>query len=153
MQEALKAENAPQIDVLISNPPYISSKAYRTTTAPSVRHFEPKLALVPSASSTPPDSANEIPDGDIFYPRLLSLAERLCARVFMFEVADHGQAERVAKLTVETGAWNIIEIWREDPNARPEHCEHQHKVVIGGREVPVLGKGHGRSVFAHRKLS
>ncbi|KAF2772270.1 S-adenosyl-L-methionine-dependent methyltransferase [Teratosphaeria nubilosa] len=152
IQEALKAGNAPQIDVLISNPPYISSKAYRTTTAPSVRHFEPKLALVPTASSTTSDSDNEMPDGEIFYPSLLSLAERLCARVLMFEVADHGQAERVAKLAMELGEWDMIEIWRDDPIARNEHCEHQHKVVIGGREVQVLGQGHGRSVFAYRRL-
>lgn len=37
--------------VLVSNPPYVSPVQYRRTTTRSVRHFEPRVALVPPSSS------------------------------------------------------------------------------------------------------
>ncbi|KAI1178533.1 S-adenosyl-L-methionine-dependent methyltransferase [Nemania sp. FL0916] len=41
------------IDILVSNPPYISQRGFAVDTARSVRHYEPKLALVPPLPPLP----------------------------------------------------------------------------------------------------
>ncbi|KAK5120088.1 hypothetical protein LTR85_006569 [Meristemomyces frigidus] len=133
-----------EYDILISNPPYISSKAFQTTTARSVRLFEPKLALVPCRPST--EAAAH--DGDVFYPRLLHLAEQLSTKIVLFEVADMDQAQRVASLAVKQGIWDGIEIWRDEPGT--PNGQHESTTVIDGAVVKVRGAGHGRSVFAYR---
>lgn len=143
LQQLHKPGPRPEYDVLISNPPYISSKAFRTTTSRSVRKFEPKLALVPdNASGTP--SAH---DGDIFYPRLLDLVEQLNVKIVLFEVADMDQAERVASLAIGQGIWDGVEIWRDEPGV---HRTQLEDVRIDDSIVRVRGAGHGRSVFAYR---
>jgi len=143
LQELYRASTIPRFDVLISNPPYISSKAFRTTTARSVRAFEPRLALVPKSSGLD----HSTPDGDIFYPHLLRLAEQVKAKVMLFEVADINQAKRVAALCIRQGHWENVEIWRDDP--RDERASTS-SAVIGRKTVAVRGTGHGRSVFAYR---
>jgi len=139
-----QSESPPTCDILISNPPYISSKAFRTTTARSVRHFEPKLALVPPNRSI---SGTSTHNGDVFYPRLLELAERLQTQVVLFEVADLDQAKRVASMGFGQGIWTGVEIWRDEPGAQVARPE---EVVIDGKVVKVRGVGNGRSVFAYR---
>jgi len=137
-------QKIPTCDVVISNPPYISAKAFRTTTAHSVRHFEPRLALVPHNSSHTTDSEH---DGDAFYPRLLSLANELEAKVLLVEVADMEQALRVAVLARQERCWEGIEIWRDDPATG-----RVATMNVGDMSVKVLGDGHGRSVFMHRRV-
>lgn len=128
-------------DILISNPPYISPKSFYRTTHRSVRNYEPKLALVPPASSAQGDEAI----GDAFYPRLLQVAKQVGARILLLEVADMEQAQRIASLTAADGIWQGIEIWRDDPSGPAEDLE------IGSHTVHVRGSGHGRSVFAYRE--
>lgn len=127
-------------DIIVSNPPYISPKSYRTTTSHSVRSFEPKLALVPPIRA----SLNDEAQGDIFYPRLLEIAERVRARVLLMEVADIEQANRVAESVKATGTWRGIEIWRDDPR------DHESPETVLGN-INVVGAGEGRSVFCWRK--
>ncbi|KAK5694436.1 hypothetical protein LTR17_024812 [Elasticomyces elasticus] len=131
---------APKCDVLISNPPYISAKAFNTTTARSVKQFEPKLALVPRLS----DSTGFRHDGDVFYPRIVALADELQAKVMLLEVADIEQASRVAAI-VSKSHWDGIEIWRDEPATSTLTT-----TTIGSSTVNVRGDGHGRSVFASR---
>lgn len=143
LQQAPQSGKKPEVDVLISNPPYISFKTYRTTTARSVRLFEPQLALVPMKREVQP-SEN---DGDAFYPHLLALALELKALVVLFEVADMDQAQRVAALAARQRVWETIEIWRDEPSAMAKKI-----VNVDGRKVTIHGTGHGRSVFASRAL-
>ncbi|KAK0362820.1 hypothetical protein LTR91_022051 [Friedmanniomyces endolithicus] len=136
-------KETPTCDIIISNPPYISAKAFRTTTARSVRHFEPRLALVPH-NSRHTDSEH---DGDAFYPRLLAIANELEAKAMLVEVADMEQALRVAALAVKERCWEGIEIWRDDPATG-----RIDTMNVGNMSVRVLGDGHGRSVLLYRRL-
>lgn len=125
-------------DILISNPPYISPSAYWKTTTRSVRKYEPKLALVP-----PPKSKfDDTQQGDMFYPRLLKIAQEVEAKVVLLEVADLKQALRVAHLAQKLGVFDGIEIWRDDPDTS------SHSVSEEGFEVQ--GGGNGRSVVCWR---
>ena len=133
----------PRSDILISNPPYISSKDYSRTTYRSVRDFEPKLALVPPTANSQPSQY----DGDLFYPRLLRIAEQMDTKILLIEVADLKQADRVASIAVEQGIWDGIQVWRDDPADRSATAE---VAMVNGDSIPVVGSGHGRSVFAYR---
>lgn len=133
-----------KFDILISNPPYISPRDYKRTTR-SVKDFEPKLALVPQSAN----SSSDMPeDGDVFYPRLLQIAESTEAKVALFEVSDLEQAQRVATMAVSQGIWTSVQIWRDDPGERVSVEE----VVCRGVSVPVLGSGDGRSVVLYRDV-
>ncbi|KXT05964.1 hypothetical protein AC578_324 [Pseudocercospora eumusae] len=125
-------DTPPNFDILISNPPYISAKSFKSTTSRSVRIFEPKLALVP-------DSLDGT--GDLFYPHLLRIAFQVNAKIVLFEVADLDQAKRVAEMAMKD--WENVEIWRDDPTDGTGTME------INGRSIAVRGSGHGRSVFAY----
>ncbi|KAI4762897.1 S-adenosyl-L-methionine-dependent methyltransferase [Aureobasidium sp. EXF-3400] len=135
-------------DILISNPPYISPSAFAHTTTRSVKRYEPLLALVPSlptsSSSTPQDTDQATQDqtqGDLFYPRLLSIAADLSVKVVLFEVADLEQAKRVAGMAEKQNIWDGVEIWRDDPSSGEMETE---------TGIKVLGTGNGRSVVAYR---
>lgn len=89
--------------------------------------------------------------GDVFYPRLLEIAERVSARVFLVEVADMEQARRVVAMVGEKGrgGWEGCEVWRDWPDG--SDGEGNGEVVeVGGREVRVRGEGNGRAVLAWR---
>ncbi|KAK4505034.1 hypothetical protein PRZ48_002997 [Zasmidium cellare] len=126
-------------DILISNPPYISPRGFQRTTSRSVREYEPKLALVPSGAQNDDDEAV----GDLFYPKLLNIAEQVNAKTFLFEVSDLDQAKRVAAMASAQESWQRIEIWRDEPDV-----ESIEEIELHGRTVSVRGRGHGRSVFA-----
>ncbi|TKA62173.1 hypothetical protein B0A49_11789 [Cryomyces minteri] len=102
-------------DILISNPPYISPSNFNKSTSRSVRNFEPKLALVPPGV---PGSTG-LNAGDVFYPRLLAIAEEVSAKMVLFEVADLEQADRVANMAKRSSSWNGIQIWRDVPAETP----------------------------------
>lgn len=130
---------SPFWDLLISNPPYISPSAYWKTTMRSVRKFEPKLALVP-----PPRSKfDDTQQGDMFYPRLLKIAEEVEAKIVLLEVADLEQALRVARLAQKLNTFDGIEIWRDDPDVSAS----QPTIEDG---FQVYGEGNGRSVLCWR---
>lgn len=133
-------------DILISNPPYISPKAFDQTTTRSVKRYEPKLALVPRKSSS--SNRYGIDPGDIFYPRLLDIAKDVDAQVVLFEVADLEQAIRVASMMQRQGIWTAIEIWRDDPVHADEGDVEPDASIPSG--INVVGSGNGRSVFAYR---
>lgn len=129
-------------DIVISNPPYISSSAYWRDTSKSVRNYEPKLALVPRSIK---DHDPSILPADIFYPKILKTAALARAKVVLMEVADLEQASRVAAFAVGSDKWKNVEIWRDWPDQEPEKDEQRELITLGKR-VPVKGSGHGRSV-------
>ncbi|KAJ4313298.1 hypothetical protein N0V94_007024 [Neodidymelliopsis sp. IMI 364377] len=126
-------------DILVSNPPYISPSAYWKTTTRAVRGFEPKLALVPP--ETP--SSNDTQQDDLFYPRLLQIANKVAAKVVLLEVADLAQALRVAQHARGMDIFEGIEIWREEPSASLETSTTED-------DIPVHGEGNARSVVCWR---
>lgn len=153
----LGEQHGQRCDVLVCNPPYVSSWGFAHQTARSVRNYEPKLAQVPSAlySKVGHDKNDGRRTEDVFYERLLDVGARLGARVMLFEVGDLAQALRVVAT-----AWGHqglgakgevkVEVWRDWPDVAPlEDEETSRKVMIGQeeREVSVKGSGHGRSVF------
>ncbi|KAJ5358542.1 uncharacterized protein N7496_010955 [Penicillium cataractarum] len=88
----------PKIDLLISNPPYISTTDFHNgTTARSVRLFEPRLALVPPHVHANTDAAGKTGDKpeDIFYRRILGISLAVRASITVLECGDRMQAERV----------------------------------------------------------
>ncbi|KAG9516329.1 modification methylase HemK, partial [Aureobasidium melanogenum] len=133
-------------DILISNPPYISPQAFDNTTQRSVKRYEPRLALVPPPQTN--SSSFKVDQGDIFYPRLLQIAQKVEAKIVLFEVADLEQAQRVALMAKNQGIWDGIEIWRDYPS----HDDPEAEIINTGalKDVKILGTGNGRSVLAYR---
>lgn len=132
---------APFWDVLISNPPYISPSAYWKTTTRSVRGFEPKLALVPPSKTKLDDTQQ----GDMFYPRILKVACEVEAKIVLLEVADLGQALRVARLAQKLDTFDGIEIWREEPDVSSSQSTTEDGFHVHGR-------GNARSVVCWRSI-
>lgn len=149
MQDVVRGILPSTCDVLISNPPYISRSDYTRTTTRSVRRFEPRLALVPPPSSRKLGSHDNRHDqsGDLFYPHLLDLAERLSAKFVLLEVADLEQAQRVAAMISYRPTWPVhVEIWRDEPSRGGTE-----EASVNDQAVNVIGEGNGRSVFIWRK--
>ena len=137
-------------DMVISNPPYISSRDFGKTTSRSVRNFEPKLALVPQQGDATLKAAADASDSDllnedVFYPELLGIAERLRADIMLVEVADIEQANRVTSLAAESNYWGCREIWRDWPDSHSSS-----EIMINEAPITVKGDGNGRSVVAFR---
>jgi methylase of polypeptide subunit release factors len=124
-------------DILISNPPYISPLAFRTTTARSVRGFEPRLALVPPYKPGRDDTEQ----GDAFYPILLAAAREMEVKIVLLEVADLDQALRVAQMARNMRIFEGIEIWRDQPD-QPEGSGSRTS-----HDFPLIGQGNARSVL------
>jgi methylase of polypeptide subunit release factors len=137
-----------RFDIIISNPPYISQKAFETETTRSVRNWEPKLALVPS--SKPP--WNTLNKSDVFYHQLLDLHDWHRSKVLLMEIGDAAQAVRVVKMALQKSHLaniNRFEIWRDWPEqeAQPEEVQ---SIEIDGRQIPVKGAGKMRAVALFR---
>lgn len=137
-----------QIDILVSNPPYISRKGFENDTERSVRKYEPRLALVPETqlNSLYPQAKSE----DVFYARLLEIAQQTRPKVVLFEVGDLEQATRVVELALSGGRWRDIEIWRDWPGMVPGPNEAE-RLTIQSIEVPLRGSGNGRTVFLRQR--
>lgn len=142
LREALRASGMLRCDVLISNPPYISRKEYYETTARSVRHFEPRMALVPPPINSKDRTDPQTPDGDRFYPQLLNIADATEAKVVVLEVSGQAQAARVASMALNTGKWDHVEIWRDEPGA--------HASAVRYDRFKIRGQGNFRSVLCLR---
>ncbi|KAF1926727.1 S-adenosyl-L-methionine-dependent methyltransferase [Didymella exigua CBS 183.55] len=132
---------SPFWDILISNPPYISPSAYWRTTMRSVRKFEPKLALVPP----PRAKFDDTQQGDMFYPRLLKIAEEIEAKIVLLEVADLEQALRVARHAQKLDVFDGIEIWRDNPDTSTSPGQPTSEDGF-----QIHGDGNGRSVVCWR---
>ena len=167
------SSNGERWDILISNPPYISPRAFHRTSR-SVRNWEPIAALVPPhkrASLDPGnqdniigaktnhfrfprplhiasniakiDTVNDEKIGDAFYPRLLHIAKEIRAKIALLEVADMEQAMRVVGMVESQDVWEGCEIWRD----LPAKYGHDSAVEVEGIEGVVRGRGNGRSVM------
>lgn len=119
-----------ECDLLISNPPYISTTDFRNgTTSRSVRRFEPKLALVP-----PNTPQSEMPDGsnveDIFYHRILTLSLQSQAKLTVLECGDIMQARRVVAMyqamTTDLAKGSTLEVWPNSEQDLAANGFHPH---------------------------
>ena len=170
------SSNCQKWDILISNPPYISPKAFERT-ARSVRNWEPLAALVPphkqplldpgnqekklfakadnfrysrplhvTSNTTNIDSSTDEKIGDNFYPRLLHLAQMLDVKAALFEVADVSQARRVVGMIESQGESRV---WkgREIWRDLPAEPIAESSEELGGQECIVRGNGNVRSVM------
>lgn len=131
-------------DIVVSNPPYISKKSYWTDTSRSARLYEPALALVPFSNQLV--ISTYLQPEDVFYPAILNAAMVNKSRIALMEVADMGQALRVARYAVSKGHFRTVEIWRDWPEgSEVENIEED--LSDGTRfKVDIYGSGHGRSV-------
>ncbi|KAK4199870.1 S-adenosyl-L-methionine-dependent methyltransferase [Triangularia verruculosa] len=142
-----------ELDILVSNPPYISSHGFNTTTERSVRLFEPKLALVPQVTAEQYDCEPE----DVFYARLLEIISVLQPKRVLFEVGDLDQAARVAAMVVRgKGALEVyaqaVEIWRDEPGVDSHEEGVTEKMGVDEEaEVEIKGQGNGRGVYFWRR--
>jgi HemK-like putative methylase len=140
-------------DVMVSNPPYISRRAWNYGSGQvghSVRKYEPSLALIPG---------DEIPvplhweHEDVFYARLLEIAYRLKPRIILLEIGDEEQARRVISHFFQhsLSTSSHVEIWRDWPDIASKGDEDSLlKVPMkDGSSQAVLTKGSGniRSIF------
>ncbi len=132
-------------DIVVSNPPYISPRDFDTTTAKSVRNYEPHEALVPlrPGQGAHPDTE----DGDTFYPHILRLARSFRAKILLVEVVDLAQAIRVAAMILGSRRWAGCEIWRDYPGQGGSK-EARKTIDVDGRDILVKGEGNGRAVLA-----
>jgi HemK-like putative methylase len=139
-------------DVMISNPPYISSKSFARDTARSVRNFEPRLALVPpedpGSFEGRGDSEHLFPE-DVFYGAILKVAQASESKVVLMEVADLEQALRVAMHASDLGQFRLIELWRDWPSDTAE----SNSIIQNHPSEPqiqykfnIKGQGNARSV-------
>ncbi|KAF5503207.1 Mitochondrial N(5)-glutamine methyltransferase MTQ1 [Colletotrichum fructicola] len=138
----------PPCDVLVSNPPYISSSVWtygRGQMGYSVRKYEPKLALVPGAGLPVYDDCNH---ADVFYARLLDVADWLKSKILLFEVGDLEQAVRVVRLVRRKNHTRLAkcELWRDWPDLSSEEDEAP-ELEMDGEDISVKGSGNVRSVF------
>jgi hypothetical protein len=142
-------------DILISNPPYISPTEFASTTARSVRNWEPKLALVPPAITPTLKSGHvdddEVEHGDLFYHTILTHARDVKAKVVVMEVGGKEQARRVVKIIdgFEQSMWVGREIWRDWPDGPDGETVGVDAVSSGqsGREhLRLKGTGEERVV-------
>ncbi|KAI8267991.1 hypothetical protein K4K58_006414 [Colletotrichum sp. SAR11_239] len=138
----------PPCDVIVSNPPYISSSVWtygRGQMGYSVRKYEPKLALVPGAGLPVYDDCNH---ADVFYARLLDVADWLKPKILLFEVGDLEQAIRVVRLVRRKAHTRLAkcELWRDWPDLSPEEDEAP-ELEMDEEVISVKGSGNVRSVF------
>lgn len=146
LDPADECETLPAIDLLISNPPYISPSDFRNgTTARSVRLFEPRLALVPPIKPSPSLNANASA-GDVFYQRLLELSLAIRARLTVLECGDKKQAERVVEMfrgmseTLERKGGSVTFTARIWPGTEDE-CRANGFHVVDGSRCVVIRRG------------
>jgi release factor glutamine methyltransferase len=93
----LLPEGLPPLNVLVSNPPYISENEYKKLEDP-VKNHEPKLALTG-------DEAN--PDGLMYYRRLAACKPLLVAGGLLALEIGHTQAADVCSLLTAAGWHNV----------------------------------------------
>lgn len=140
-------------DVMVSNPPYISRRAWNHgggQVGYSVRKYEPVLALVPGDDVPVPVDWNH---EDVFYARLLEIACHLKPRAILLEIGDKEQARRVISrfLQHNLSIDSEVQVWRDWPDLAPagdKDCLLEVPVQDGSsRAIPIQGDGNIRSIF------
>ncbi len=145
-----KSLQLPRVDVLVSNPPYISPTDFNNgQTSRSVRTYEPRIALVPPSMPVLPHLKGDS-EGDVFYSRILDLGLELGARLLVMEVGSLAQAKRVASMAAGGGDWARIEIWRDWIDGAWRNVGEV--VELEGRKMAIRGEGNGRVVACWRAL-
>jgi methylase of polypeptide subunit release factors len=175
MKSVLDIVGEHNYDIIVANPPYISTEQFYTQTARSVRSFEPRLALIPGnnmslklptitgatqTQHTENDTTPLMYEGDMFYPRIAEIARSVNAKLILMEVGDSAQAERIAKFFAAQTTliddkpqplWHAMEIWCDGIAAdgvmtrRMMRCGAFHVPLVGPRE-----QTHGRTVVCWR---
>lgn len=153
----MQALRTSKLDVMISNPPYIAEDVWnhgRGQLGLSVKRHEPRLALVPASHL--PQAPNGLQAEDIFYSRLLDVAETLRPKILLLEIGDHHQARRVVEHCAKHSfsAQADLEVWRDWPDLEPSKGEVRHLLIPrkGNREdaVRIKGSGNIRSILINR---
>ena len=116
-----------EANVVICNPPYVSTQAHKQITSQSVRQYEPISALVPchplahgnSTCRLPAEKVlSEVDNGDhlMFYKVLLQNFKRRREEILLMEIGDDEQALEVVALAYQlvSGLFEEIEIWHDD---------------------------------------
>ncbi|KAJ2969225.1 hypothetical protein NQ176_g8782 [Zarea fungicola] len=144
-------------DVMTSNPPYISQDVWnsgRGQMGHSVRKFEPALALVPGAHLEPPPGWQT---PDVFYARLLDMANKIRPKLVLLEIGDEPQAIRVVEnyFRHPMASYSTIELWRDTPDV--DSGTDGRQVQAGSRNgenqlVHVKGSGNIRSILIRNNL-
>jgi hypothetical protein len=148
-------ENTTEVDIIISNPPYIAPNAFARTTSRSVRIFEPKLALVPPAHDKYGRNLAKL-DDFFFFKRLMELHTELGSKILLMEVGGIAQAFAVAKLALHKFEGNRVEIWKDHPD-KPN--TYPRSLLIRGRHaskrkyIPTKGRGIARAVVLFKEES
>lgn len=146
----------PGLDILVSNPPYISRDVWengRGQMGYSVKKYEPRLALVPE-DGVP--SYPHVEHEDVFYWRLLNVADILGSKAVIFEIGDEAQAIRVASMALRRNhkGYAKIELWRDWPEMSPDEDEAGCVTVqaLDGRSsnIEIKGSGNARCVVITR---
>lgn len=110
------SSSSSSVDVVVSNPPYITASGYARETERSVRLWEPRLALEAGPGGDDQHGeddrhgGDDRHDGDAFYPRVASLARALGARAVVAEVGGWQQAARVQRCWERSG-WLGTVVW------------------------------------------
>jgi hypothetical protein len=147
-------ENTTEVDIIISNPPYINPSAFARKTSRSVRIFEPKLALVPPTHDKYGRYLAEM-DDFFFFKRLMELHTELGSKILLMEVGGIAQAYAVAKLAVRKFGGNRVEIWKNHPdqanNYPPKFIKGRR--AFKGRYIPIRGRGAPRAVVLFKEES
>jgi methylase of polypeptide subunit release factors len=146
-------ESTTEVDIIISNPPYIAPNSFARTTSRSVRIFEPKLALVPPTHDKYGRYLAEM-DDFFFFKRLMELHTELGSKILLMEVGGIAQAYAVAWLAVHKFQGNRIEIWRDHPDqVRTYKLRYsiQGCRVIKGKYIPIKGRGTVRAVVLFKE--
>ncbi len=98
--DELTKKFANQFDVIVSNPPYISSEEIQNLQD-EIKNYEPMIALTDGA------------DGLRFFRRIASVSKDLiCDHGFVLVEMSYNQSEKVKKIFVENG-FNEIEIFKD----------------------------------------
>lgn len=140
--QEMRTEQSAGFDIIISNPPYISTTSYWKDTSRSARIFEPISALVPPTHIPSHLDMRHLQVEDVFYSAIVALAEIAVPRFLLMEVADMEQAKRVVRHTHEKELFKSVEIWRDWPMDGSVEGVHDGEV-----SYKIRGSGHGRSVF------
>lgn len=142
----LKSWGAPNWDIVISNPPYISESSYWKDTSRSARLFEPVSALVPPIAEGATAASPYVQPEDHFYPSILDISRSVDAQIVVMEVADLEQAMRVARHVHSLSYFDSIEIWRDWPQDGTVEVVEECWDIGVRFNVKVIGTGNGRAV-------
>lgn len=155
--QSIQALATSNVDIIISNPPYVAEDVWnhgRGQLGLSVKRHEPRLALVPGGHL--PKAPKGLEAEDVFYARLLDVAETLQPKLLLLEIGDRHQARRVVEYCAHHpfSARADLEVWRDWPDLEPREGEVRHFLIPRkeGREdtVPIKGSGNIRSILINR---